>query len=623
MKNAKKLALVLSLSAMALGFSTMGAMAIETSAATSTTNYFTFINGASVRLVDDSMGEAIRFQSTIGEDYYDDLKTTYTNGETVTLKSVVTDANDATKPALTKDWVLVGTNAIEINFNDVSNEADFYHAIVFEDVFGLNNPELTKLVSALDLKAEMYIEVNDGVNEPTTISATNGVTSVVRSARAVANKAYDTYKDDTEENSNGETKAERLEKYFGTRTEVEKGIYFEAGDTLTTVISKDLETNFDLASAKVYTYKETATGTLPTVEDFASTLGNTATVGFTLFDENNNVLNVPAGVAMYVTKALKTEADLAVFNIADSDNNSTTQNDKDTKEGYYVLANNITNEANVGANMHEGLAYTDGNPDMSTNKWCKSGLYGTFDGQGYTMAFDVYQGGLFGIIRPGSVIKNVGMDVTFTNNTNTISAIIALCGAGCKDGSNQCHLSDIYVNVDDFRSNLNSSNTGLFALADGDTDYINMSCVIMNYGNVVCNADTVHSGALYMYDGNRSTNTARFNYVYTISGTPMWMSMDSDTTRGVKMIARSDCTEEGGTTSTAIANVAVGTQMAARGATLAAGNIYYQNAFRYNSEEDLGNAIGSTSREKFTTANGWTIVNKVPVWATFSAVKNA
>ena len=648
MRNVKKWTGIASAAILALSLSTVGVMAIETSAETpAQTNYFKFENGAAVRLIDDTMGEAIRFQSTIDGVYYENLVKDH-EAKNVTLKSVVTDANDESKTPLIKEWVLIGEGAIEIDFNDATNEANFYHTIVFEDIFGLNNEELSKLVSALEFKAEMYIEVSDGENEPTKLTATNGITSVIRSARTIANKAYDTYKDDTAVDTNsGLTKAQRLEKYFGTRTEVTQGIYFEAGENLNTVVAKGVADTFDFASAEVYGYKETVAGNLPTAETFASTLGSTAAVSFTMFDKNNNILNVNAENAMYVTKALKTEADLKVFDIVDDDDKRVTQA-ATVIDGYYVLANNIKNDADVGANQHLGMAHNKEDTTSSTYKpsWIGSsaaavGFVGTFDGQGYTMAFDVYQAGLFGVLQPGAIIKNVGMDVSFTNTQNTMSVIIAMQAPKSSNSNTQVTLQNAYINVDDFRTVNNSSNTAMFAYTDGAA--IEIKNVVMNIGSVVLNEDTVASGAIYMQDRKIGTNTGYFNNVFVISPTPMWMSMDENTTaenRNAKTVSISDVSghtnaadtnsENNGTLKYAMGNVSAGTLLIERNSQ-ATGSIHCQtNVFRHNSLVDLMTALndgsitnGTWRLSTFKAENGWDTTSGVPVWKTFVQVKNA
>ena len=645
MKNAKKLTLVLSLAALAMSLSVAGVVAKAEES--ETTDYFKFIDGAAVRLVDDEMGEAIRFESQIGKDYYDNLVKN-NSGKTVTLYSEVTDANDPSKSALEQSWVLVGTGAEEIEFNS-SNMAKFYHAIEFEDVFGLGsaNQSVINQANALELTAKMYIEVYDGTTTET-ITATNGVTEVTRSARAIANMAYDEA-NATEENSKGETDAERLEKYFGTRTEVEKGIYFEAGDTLTTVLSKDLD-GFDLTTAEVYGYKNVLAleGELSTIAACGSTLGDQSTVGFTLFDQNNNILNVPAGGVMYVTKALKTEADLKVFDIEDTDDDYTTLVTKQIT-GYYVLANNIVNDPEVTANQHEGLAYNAKTFSGVAKKWSPkyntsttTGFAGTFDGQGYTMAFDVYKAGLFGYLQPASVVKNVGMDVTFTNTEASHSSVIAVMAPKSKDAANKCDLSDIYININDFRSALNSSYTGLFAYADSNSDYIEMTRVVMNLNGVVLNDSTVASGALYMQDTNNNSNTARLGSVFVISNTTMWMSMDentSTTNRNLKTVARSDVndptysqdkvgTEPNYDTTATLkydmgeSSIKAGTAVTERGVA-ATGAIHCQiSVNRYNSLEEMNNNHNDATFSAFSSANGWDTSSGVPVWATFPTENN-
>lgn len=644
MKKMNRLSLILIAAAMFSSMSVAGAMALQVSAEESdsvSTNYFKFHNGAAVRLIDDSMGEAIRFQSTIGQEYYENLIET-NEGKEITLVSKITDADNANRTPFVETWELQ-----DIVFNETTGLADFYHTIIFEDILNGGNEELIKLACALNLEAEMYIEVSDATTT-STLLPTNGVTSVVRSARAVANEAYELYKDKTEVDTNsGLTKAQRLEKYFGTRTEVTEDIYFEEGDTLKPVVAAGVADNFDFASAQVYGYKDAARGALPTAETFADTLGSKAAVNLTLIDKNNNILNVNAENAMYVTKALKTEADLAVFDIVDDDGDATTQADM-VINGYYVLANNIINDANVGANQHLGMAHNKNDTTSSTYNisWISSsasavGFAGTFDGQGYTMAFDVYQAGLFGVLQPGAIIQNVGMDVTFTNANDTMSVIIASQAPKSKNASSQVTLQNLYINVDDFRTANNSSKTAMFAYTD--LHYIVLSNVVMNIGAVVLNENTKASGAIYMQDRKTGDNASLFSNVFVISPTPMWMGMDENTTannRNAKTVSISDVTNHtnaadsdpnnNGTLKYAMGNVAAGTLLTERGSQ-ATGSIHCQiNVFRHNSVQDLKTALengtvdsGKWRLSTFKAENGWDTTSGTPVWATFSQVKNA
>lgn len=640
MKNTKKLALIASAAVLSLGFSMAGvvsANATEGQTATGT-DYFVFHDGAAVRLVDDNVGEAIRFQATIGKDYYDGLAVDYAD-ETVTLKSKVSDANNAER-YLTASWELYGENAIDMTFK-AGKEADFYHTIQFEQLFQAENAENIKEACALDLKAEMWIEVTGG---ETTVTL-NGVdankeytvTEVTRSAREIANEAYDTYADEASDKYDT-TKAARVAKYFGTRTEV-SDVYFEAGETLNVVFSKEVDEKFDVTTAEVYGYKDTVAGELPTATTFAETLGSTAAVSFTMFDANNNVINVNAENAMYVTKALKTEADLAVFDIADDDDDYTTMAAK-VITGYYVLANNIENETSVGANQHTGLEYnkaigvTGSRPNYNTST--TTGFAGTFDGRGYTMALDVYQAGLFGFLQPGAAIKNVGMDVTFTNTAGTMSAVFAVQAPRSNNAANHVTLTDVYVNIDDFRSSLNSSHTGLFGYAD--KAYIDMSRVLVNITGAVLNEDTIASGAIFMQDTNKGTNSARFSNVFVISNTPMWMSMSEYTgvAREVRVASVTDVNghtnaadDDPNNNGTLIYNMGsdaedwaylAGTLLAERNADVAQGNIYtYANGVkRYDSLETMSEKNNDATFSGFVSENGWDMSSGVLVWKTFN-----
>ncbi|MBE5752322.1 MAG: hypothetical protein E7357_07920 [Clostridiales bacterium] len=644
MRSTKKLGLIVSSAVLAFGFSVAGVQATATGEqATTGSNYFNFENGAAVRLVDDGLGEAIRFQSVIGKDYYNNLVAEYTDGETVTLKSKVSDAANENR-YLTMDWVLIGDNALNMTFT-AKQEANFYHAISFEDLFQNADADDIKEAVALDLKAEMYIEVSDGVNDPVKLTATNEVETVTRSARTIANEAYDTYADETSDKYNTD-KAARVAKYFKARTEVTEDIYFEAGETLSPVLAKGVADTFDFASAKVYAYKDTLAGALPTATTFGETLGSKAAVSFTLFDSNNNVLNVNAENAMYVTKALKTEADLKVFDVVDDDDNLATEV-ATAITGYYVLANNIENDADVLANRHDGLQRQSGTEraDKISNLYYNgdAGFYGVFDGQGYTMAFDVYQGGLFGRLQPGALIKNVGMDITFESDTVASAGIIAYSALKSTSAANAVTIQDVYVNVDDFRTANNSSGTALLVYPK---PHVYLTRVVMNIGDVVCDENTRASGALYVADTSRGTDSGKKSQVLVISKTPMFMSMDDNWTsnnRDQRQVAVTDVVEmtknavdsdatNNGKLALAIGTNVQGTALSERSIDATGGVYCLLNTFRFNSVADMasaftnqtkfgndgvsGYAVGNLSN--FKAVNGWDTSSGAPVWATFN-----
>ena len=243
-------------------------------------------------------------------------------------------------------------------------------------------------------------------------------------------------------------------------------------------------------------------------------------------------------------KVIRTERDLKVFDLADDDGDYTTAVNKQIT-GYFILANDIENDpAFDSSNMHTGLIYNkalgQSGRDPNWLSYTETGFAGTFDGQGYTMGFDVYQGGLFGMFLNGAVIKNVGLEVNMTNRTNTMSTVLAVQAPNTKVADDLV-IENVYVKVDDFRGELNSSYTA--GLVYYRTFGVCVRNTVVELGNVVCNENTVASGALFAQDERKEQQANYISEVVVISNVPMFMGMDENTTaynRNNKTVASTD-----------------------------------------------------------------------------------
>lgn len=332
-------------------------------------------------------------------------------------------------------------------------------------------------------------------------------------------------------------------------------------------------------------------------------------------------------------KVIRTEQDLKVFDIADNDDDYATESGKQIT-GYFVLANDIENDPDYdSSNMHTGLQYNKAIGATGRKpKWLSAtatGFGGTFDGQGYTMAFDVYQAGLFGMLLNGALIKNVGMEVNMTCDTATMSTVLAVMApntAISDDPTTSVIVDNVHVKIDDFRSAVNSRYTaGLIYYRTGGTKVWN---TVIELGNVVCGNDIVASGALFAMDDRKENQQAFTDNVVVISNTPMFMAMDENITnynRNLKYVAYTDVTltdveqdantiiDERYTLGVPVGTFTVGHTIMYRGKTVASdgdneNNLYcVEGASRYNSLS-LAVAAGET------TVGTWAISTTGVTW---------
>lgn len=347
----------------------------------------------------------------------------------------------------------------------------------------------------------------------------------------------------------------------------------------------------------------------------------------------NDVVGVQVPINGY-GKVIRTEADLKVFDIVDDDDKPTTQAST-IIEGYFILANDIKNDPNVGANQHFGMEHNKDDktsasyrPNWLGSSAAKVGFKGTFDGQGHTIATEVYQAGIFGVLQNGTVIKNVKIIPTFTNESKiaTVIAMQAPWAAISEDAENTVVLDNVCVEISDFRTANNGSYTsGLVYYRSNGLKVYNS---VVKIDSVVCNENTVASGALFAQDQRQELQTNYIRNVVVISNNPMFMAMDENTSkynRNFKTVASTDVVKTGeeDNSSTvldesyalkfAIGKCQVGQIIMTKGKTVASdgdnlNNLYrVENAFRYNSLSDC------VSAEKASVGN-WVISSNGITW---------
>lgn len=249
-------------------------------------------------------------------------------------------------------------------------------------------------------------------------------------------------------------------------------------------------------------------------------------------------------------KVIRTAEDLKVFDIVDNDDNYKTESGKQIT-GYFVLANDIVNDPTTDdSNRHTGLKYnkaigaTGSDPDWLSST--QTGFAGTFDGQGYTMAFDVYQAGLFGAFLDGAVVKNVAMHVTMKNTeADTMSTVLAVQAPNASAALGVT-IENVYVKIDDFRSSVESRKTS--GLIYYRSMYTYVRNTVIELSGVVCNENAYASGALFGMDNRQENQASYIQNVVVISNVPMFMAMDenvNDYHRHHKTVACTDVTETG------------------------------------------------------------------------------
>ena len=222
-------------------------------------------------------------------------------------------------------------------------------------------------------------------------------------------------------------------------------------------LALDLDGVSDYDSVKSITIGETTLGTnvgaleLGSIKTDKEQHGETViNVIVTDFDglDHKIIVNV-----ILVTAEIRTESEF-------TEALTITSTDDATKFGYYKLANNIVFGHNVNG--------TGGfwNPEASA----ALGFRGTLDGNGYTVStadgIVVYNGGFFGIIGKGAVIKNV---------TFTVSSMAQWAHAVFGSQGHNATIQDVTIN---FKANGAPTNTAggvFFARFSGTMTYKNVT----------------------------------------------------------------------------------------------------------------------------------------------------
>ena len=222
-------------------------------------------------------------------------------------------------------------------------------------------------------------------------------------------------------------------------------------------LALDLDGVSDYDSVKSITIGETTLGTnvgaleLGSIKTDKEQHGETViNVIVTDFDglDHKIIVNV-----ILVTAEIRTESEF-------TEALTITSTDNATKFGYYKLANNIVFGHNVNG--------TGGfwNPEASA----ALGFRGTLDGNGYTVStadgIVVYNGGFFGIIGKGAVIKNV---------TFTVSSMAQWAHAVFGSQGHNATIQDVTINFKANGAPTNAAGGVFFARFSGTMTYKNVT----------------------------------------------------------------------------------------------------------------------------------------------------
>lgn len=140
-----------------------------------------------------------------------------------------------------------------------------------------------------------------------------------------------------------------------------------------------------------------ANGNSVTINEFNSTLLNSMVLGEYYTLTINGTLSKQF---RFVTKAIANKDDVAILNLTNPDIAVT---------GYYVLVNDLVLEqGEENSNDLNGSASGKGYSYTAPSGNATQGFRGTFDGQGHNIEFWANEGGFFGYLGRGAVIKNTG-----------------------------------------------------------------------------------------------------------------------------------------------------------------------------------------------------------------------
>ncbi len=222
---------------------------------------------------------------------------------------------------------------------------------------------------------------------------------------------------------------------------------------------------------------------------------------------------------LVVSKIITTASDLEIFDFTATDK---------VNDGYYILGGNIDATSFVSKTQAWGTSAS------------LKGLTGTFDGCGYTISnIALGQGGLFGNIGSGGVVRNVA----FTNVT-------LKTGANCTVLANLVHgsaqISNVFVEVTNWNANHNTSPLILGTKGHNSAFPVFKNVMIIAHGTPPTNPGNYGAGSMFLDSGNM--NGATCSNVFVVSTVPILS--DRDEMNGVLRFDSIDLFKQNVTTST-------------------------------------------------------------------------
>ena len=331
---------------------------------------FEMLQGASVRKNAEDPG--LRFSTTITKAAYDSLVATYPSAE-LRFYTLVDKASNEDEG---EEIEILGN----IAFSEEDNAYIYHASVIFEDL-----TEADKTVAyAMELEARSYVDVLDESGNVLAVYSAYGNDNV-RSMRAVANAALlaGGYANDTEKAI--------IEQYVGEAVRCETLDFCEAieGQTNAYLARGAYDSLTKGYSAVYYGAKKVGviseSGELTFLEgyEYFNELGDKVKLSF--FNDENDVYSAEM---QYVTKGIKTEADLSCLTLSGSEELT----------GFYALGNDLTTVTDTF------------NPQPNCATTTTAGFAGVFEGNGYELTLHrLNKFGLFGVLSDDAVIRNLSL----------------------------------------------------------------------------------------------------------------------------------------------------------------------------------------------------------------------
>ena len=453
----------------------------ESGTATATTTIadadgFDMTKGAQVRLPksasqDDYDETGIRFTVNLQEDYIEQLNTTYSevtfysfiavNGAEVAIPEGFTGETDTT--------VIGNVALVKWEDGDYGTLSDGWYTRYITPTNMQKGYDISLTVSAV-----AAVTNAQGTVEYKFAKANDNT----RTMEAVALAAYLDNQDDSD--------YAYLNKYYGTATAYNGG-YVEQNTGSTVSFAEDVGTLSEDAYACVEASRVALTDGVADLTSCATTLELGKTYNVSIFD-GDKAYTKPM---KYVTQTLDEASDLSIFALTDKD-----------VTGYYVVTEDIDAGDTIIHTDIDQLEDGENAKDFD----CK--FKGVFDGNGHTVAVNVTNGGLFGVLE-NATVQNVKFIFNVQNGRFWSNKYFVTALAHEVTGSQATtKISNVYAELNP-AENLNKNSSTPYALSlisNGSTAVSLNNVVVVNNENFTSlKASTWVAGALFFADAARAT----------------------------------------------------------------------------------------------------------------------